>query len=66
MKVHEMQYRGEKPKDDGTGSWPLNGIVYLDDLRGRLEKSIDEPGGQMPKTKKAMPGPSGPTKASSE
>ncbi|MBN1513070.1 MAG: DUF3800 domain-containing protein [Phycisphaerae bacterium] len=41
-KLHEMRFQGQKPKSDGTGHWPLHGIVYLDDLRGRLDKMADE------------------------
>lgn len=41
-KLHEMQFRGKKPKRDGVGHWPLRGIVYLDDLRGRLDKLADD------------------------
>jgi hypothetical protein len=37
-KLHEMQFHGEKPKDDENGCWPLHGIAYLDDLRGRQDK----------------------------
>lgn len=41
-KLHDMQYKGSKPKRDGSGSWPLYGILYLDDLRGRLDRLADE------------------------
>ncbi len=41
-KLHEMQYHGQKSREDGRGFWPLHGIVYLDDLRGRLDKVGDE------------------------
>lgn len=41
-KLHEMQYRGEKPKSDGTGCWPLYGICYIGDLRGRLDRLAEE------------------------
>jgi hypothetical protein len=34
-KLHEMQFHGEKPKVDGSGSWQLHGITYLEDLRGQ-------------------------------
>ena len=37
-KLHDMQYRGQKPRSDGSEGWPLHGIVYLDDLRGRFDK----------------------------
>ncbi len=37
-KLHELQYRGQKRRRDGSGHWPLHGIAYLDDLRGRLDK----------------------------
>ncbi|HZZ29152.1 MAG TPA: DUF3800 domain-containing protein [Pirellulales bacterium] len=37
-KLHDMQFHGEKPKPDGSGVWPLHGIVYIDDLRGRYDR----------------------------
>ncbi|HEY1377710.1 MAG TPA: DUF3800 domain-containing protein [Gemmataceae bacterium] len=37
-KLHDMQFRGEKPKPDGGGTWPLYGIVSIDDLRGRFDR----------------------------
>lgn len=37
-KVHGMQFHGAKPKPTGEGSWPLYGIVYLDDLRGQADR----------------------------
>jgi hypothetical protein len=33
-----MQFHGEKPKADGSGTWPLYGITYLDDLRGQFDR----------------------------
>jgi hypothetical protein len=36
-KLHEMQFHGEKPKVDGSGSWQLHGITYLEDLRGQSD-----------------------------
>ncbi|OHB68617.1 MAG: hypothetical protein A2V70_15475 [Planctomycetes bacterium RBG_13_63_9] len=41
-KVHDMQFHGEKPKPTGEGSWPLHGIVYLDDLRGQADREQGE------------------------
>ena len=41
-KLHDMQFHGEKPKADATGIWPLHGIVYLDDLRGRYDRAEDD------------------------
>lgn len=44
-KLHDMQFHGFKPKLDGTGSWPLHGIRYIQDLRpqqGREEEGDDE------------------------
>ncbi len=41
-KLHEMQFHGQKPKRDGTGCWPLHGIVYLADLRGRMDRLAEE------------------------
>ncbi len=32
-KLHDMQFHGEKPKPDGSGSWQLHGITYIEDLR---------------------------------
>lgn len=32
-KLHDMQFRGEKPKPDGSGVWQLFGITYIEDLR---------------------------------
>src|SRR5207247_5307645 len=29
-KLHEMQYQGERPSPDGSGTIPLHGICYLD------------------------------------
>jgi hypothetical protein len=40
-KVREMQFRGEKPRDDGAGNWRLYGIKYLDDLRGQADRSVE-------------------------
>ncbi len=42
QKLHEMQFHGQKPKRDGAGHWSLHSIVYLDDLRGRLDRLADE------------------------
>jgi hypothetical protein len=36
-KLHDMQFHGDKPKDDGNGVWRLHGITCLDDLRGQAE-----------------------------
>jgi hypothetical protein len=46
-KLHELQFHGRKPTLDGAGFWPLRGIVYLDDLRGRLDRLTDAPGGEV-------------------
>jgi hypothetical protein len=32
-KLHDMQFHGQKPRDDGNGVWQLQGITYIDDLR---------------------------------
>ncbi len=40
--LHDMQFHGQKPRHDGLGCWDLHSIVYLDDLRGRLEKNEEE------------------------
>ncbi len=37
-KLHEMQFHGEKPKEDGSGVWKLYGITYLDDLHGHFDR----------------------------
>lgn len=37
-KIHQMQFRGEKPKSSGRGTWKLFGIRYIDDLRGQLDR----------------------------
>ncbi len=39
-KIHDMQFHGEKPKEDGSGVWQLHGITYIDDLRGHGEKEV--------------------------
>ena len=41
-KLHDMQFHGEKPKPAGNGTWPLHGIVYLDDLRGHVDRGNEE------------------------
>jgi hypothetical protein len=43
-KLNEMQYQGLKPKEGAAGSWPLHGIVYMDDLRGREDKVMGPEG----------------------
>jgi hypothetical protein len=40
-KLHQMQFKGSKPKQDGVGSHDLFGITYIDDLRGRFDKQED-------------------------
>jgi hypothetical protein len=42
-KLHEMQFQGERPGRDGTGTIPLHGICYLDDLRGKKDREEEEP-----------------------
>jgi hypothetical protein len=37
-KIHEMQYRGFKLDPQTDETWPLYGIFYLDDLRGRSDR----------------------------
>lgn len=34
-KLHEMQFQGQRPRHDEAGFFPLHGICYLDDLRGK-------------------------------
>ncbi|NLS91429.1 MAG: DUF3800 domain-containing protein [Planctomycetaceae bacterium] len=41
-KLHDMQYRGEKPKQEGNGVWQLYGITYIDDLRGHFDRPEEE------------------------
>ncbi len=41
-KLHHMQFRGEKPKITGDGVWPLEGIKYIDNLRGRFDRDEEE------------------------
>jgi hypothetical protein len=43
-KIRNMQFRGEKPRQDGQGVWSLYGIVSIDDLRGRFDREEDEAG----------------------
>lgn len=35
-KIHDMQFHGQKPKEDTAGVWQLHGITYIEDL-GRGE-----------------------------
>ena len=37
--LHDMQFVGEKPTQDGGGVWHLFGIKYIDDLRGQFDRS---------------------------
>ncbi len=32
-KLHDMQFIGEKPKDDGNGTWTLYGVKYIEDKK---------------------------------
>jgi hypothetical protein len=41
-KLHEMQFIGEKPKQDGQGVWHLSWIRHIDDLRGQFDREHDE------------------------
>ncbi|MCD4727458.1 MAG: hypothetical protein K8R46_07350 [Pirellulales bacterium] len=41
-KLHDMQFRGEKPKQDKDGVWRLFGIRYIDDLRGQFDREQEE------------------------
>jgi len=41
-KIREMEFHGEKPRQDGDGVWNLHGIVSIDDLRGRFDREEDE------------------------
>lgn len=42
MKLHDMQFMGEKPKAGGEGTWQLYGITYLDDLRGQFDREQED------------------------
>jgi hypothetical protein len=41
-KLQDMQFTGEKPKQDGAGVWRLHGIRHIDDLRGQFDRGHDE------------------------
>jgi hypothetical protein len=41
-KLHDMQFHGECPAADGSGTFTLHGIRYLDDLRSRQDKDMTE------------------------
>jgi len=43
-KIRDMEFHGEKPRQDGQGVWNLRGIVSIDDLRGRFDREEDEAG----------------------
>jgi hypothetical protein len=42
QKLHDMQFHGEKMLPDGSGTMPLHGIIYLDDLRGQLDRDAED------------------------
>jgi len=42
-KLHDMQFHGQKPKQDGSGIWQLHGITYVDDLRGQADRGDNVP-----------------------
>lgn len=42
QKLHDMQFHGQKILAEETDPMDLHGIIYLDDLRGHLER-VDEP-----------------------
>jgi hypothetical protein len=41
QKLHDMQFHGEKMLPDGSGAMPLHGIIYLEDLRGQLDRDTE-------------------------
>jgi hypothetical protein len=41
-KLHDMQFVGEKPKQNEDGVWHLYGIRYIDDLRGQFDREHEE------------------------
>lgn len=41
-KLHEMQFHGDRPALDGSGTISLHGICYLDDLRGKQDKQAED------------------------
>ena len=42
-KLHDMQFVGEKPRQDQDGVWHLFGIRYIEDLRGQFDREQEEP-----------------------
>ena len=40
-KLHEMQYRGERPHPDGTSTIPLFGITFINDLRRKRDREAE-------------------------
>jgi hypothetical protein len=43
-KIRDMEFHGEKPRQQGEGVWNLRGIVSIDDLRGRFDREEDATG----------------------
>ena len=41
-KLHEMQFVGEKPRQNEEGVWHLYGIRYIDNLRGQFNREQEE------------------------
>ncbi len=41
-KLHDMQFIGEKPRQDKDGVWHLFGIKYIEDLRGQFDQEQEE------------------------
>ena len=37
-RLFDMQFRGSMPKSDGAGTWQLQGIRYIDDLRDGVDR----------------------------
>jgi len=41
-KLHDMQFIGEKPRQNENGIWHLYGIRYINDLRGQFDREQEE------------------------
>lgn len=41
-KLHAMQFQGIKPDEDKGKNWPLYGITYIEDLRARVDRALED------------------------
>jgi len=41
-KLHTMQFQGVKPDENEEKNWPLHGITYIEDLRTRTNREIED------------------------